>query len=258
MHRFFIPPDWIQPPLVHFKNDTSHQITRVLRLSPGTMVTVLDGSLIERQVRLTIVEREVVSGEIISEVPSAGEPRHHLSLYIGLTQKAKFEWILQKGTELGVSTFIPVITERSLVRETAGEVRKTERWEGILREAAEQCARGRIPEIQAVAPLSRALEEGKNSHQVCLIAWEKEMAGSLKEILPTGLLQDRAVTIAALIGPEGGFSEEEARRAMEQGWQPVNLGRRILRMETAAICLAALILYELGELKPPGVVEAGS
>ncbi len=65
-----------------------------------------------------------------------------------LTQRAKFEWILQKGTELGVSTFIPVITSRSLVRETAGESRKVERWEGILREAAEQCARGRIPEMQ--------------------------------------------------------------------------------------------------------------
>jgi len=190
MHRFFIPPTWIQPPLVHFESETSHQIARVLRLSPGTMVTVLDGSLIERQVRLTKVEREVVTGEIISEMPTSGEPRHHLSLYIGLTQKAKFEWILQKGTELGVSSFIPVITERSLVRETAGEARKTERWEGILREATEQCGRGRIPKIQAAVPLNRALVEGKKSHQVCLIAWEKETAGGLKECLPAGSLHD--------------------------------------------------------------------
>jgi len=204
------------------------------------------------------VEREVVTGEIISEMPTSGEPRHHLSLYIGLTQKAKFEWILQKGTELGVSSFIPVITERSLVRETAGEARKTERWEGILREATEQCGRGRIPKIQAAVPLNRALVEGKKSHQVCLIAWEKETAGGLKENMPAELHPGQPVTVAALIGPEGGFSEAEARSAMDHGWLPVNLGQRILRMETAAICLAALILYELGELKPPGVVEAGS
>ena len=66
------------------------------------------------------------------------------------------------------------------------------------------------------------------------------------------------MTIAALIGPEGGFSDDEASQAIDQGWRPVSLGQRILRMETAAISLAALILYELGELKPPGGVEAGS
>ena len=157
MNRFFIPPSWLKPPLVHFEGEIAHQIARVLRLSPGTMVTVLDGSTIERQVRLTGVDREHAEGEIISEMLSAGEPRHHLSLYIGLTQRAKFEWILQKGTELGVTTFVPVITSRSLVRETAGESRKAERWESILRESAEQCRRGRIPEIQAAIPLTRAL-----------------------------------------------------------------------------------------------------
>jgi 16S rRNA (uracil1498-N3)-methyltransferase len=257
MNRFFIPPGWIQPPHVQFEGEVAHQIVRVLRLFPGTIVTVLDGSGIERQVRLTDLGRGHVEGEIVSEMLSSGEPCHHLSLYIGLTQRAKFEYILQKGTELGVMTFVPVVTSRSLVRETAGESRKAERWECILREAAEQCGRGRIPEIQAVVPLSRALVEGKESHQVCLIAWEKEAATSLNECLTTGP-HDQLVTVAALIGPEGGFSDDEANQAIDQGWRPVSLGRRILRMETAAISLAALILYELGELKPPGDAEAGS
>ena len=257
MNRFFIPPSWIQPPQIHFEGETAHQIVRVLRLSPGSIVTVLDGSGIERQVRLINLDRGHVEGEIVSETLSLGEPRHHLSLYVGLTQRAKFEWILQKGTELGVTNFVPVVTDRSLVRETSGESRKAERWEGILREAAEQCGRGRIPEIQAAVPLTKALVEGLKNHQVCLIAWEKESAASLKECLPTGPYV-RPVTIAALIGPEGGFSDDEASQAIDQGWRPVSLGQRILRMETAATSLAALIMYELGELKPPGVAEAGS
>jgi 16S rRNA (uracil1498-N3)-methyltransferase len=257
MNRFFIPLGWIKPPQVHFESEIAHQIVRVLRLSPGSVVIVLDGSGIERQVRLTVVDRGHVEGEIVSEMLSLGEPRHHLSLYVGLTQRAKFEWILQKGTELGVTTFVPVVTSRSLVRETAGESRKAERWEGILREAAEQCGRGRIPELQAAVPLTRALVEGKKNHEVCLIAWEKEAAASLDECLPKGS-SDRPVTIAALIGPEGGFSDDEASQAIDQGWRPVSLGQRILRMETAAISLAALILYELGELKPPDDAEAGS
>lgn len=257
MHRFFVPPGWIQPPLVHFDGEIAHQIARVLRLSPGTMVTILDGGPIEHQVRLSEVNRENVTGEIVSEKLTSTEPRHDLSLYISLTQRVKFEWILQKGTELGVSTFIPVITSRSLVQKAAGESRKVERWKGILREATEQSARGRIPEIRAVVPLTQALVDGKNSHQVCLIAWEKEASGSLKEYLPKGPF-DKPITVAALIGPEGGFSENEAKQAIDLGWHPVSLGRRILRMETAAISLAALVLYELGDFMPPNDEVTGS
>ena len=120
------------------------------------------------------IGKNLVEGEIISEELTSGEPRNHLSLYIALTQRAKFEWILQKGTELGVSTFIPVITSRSLVRETAGDARKVERWESILREAAEQCARGRIPEVLPALSFEQALTDAKKRNELCLFAWEKE------------------------------------------------------------------------------------
>jgi 16S rRNA (uracil1498-N3)-methyltransferase len=257
MHRFFVPPSWIQPPLVHFEGDTARQISRVLRLVAGVIVTVLDGGLIERHVRLTIIDREHVTGEIIAEFPTTGEPRHHLTLYVGLTQRAKFEWILQKGTELGVSAFVPVITSRSLVRETAGDMRKTERWEAILREAAEQCGRGHVPKIQPPVQMIRALADGGKSHLLCLIAWEQATCGSLKDLL-SRININQPVSIGALIGPEGGFAESEVQKAIDQGWQPVSLGRRILRMETAAVTLAALILYELGEFKPPDGAATGS
>jgi 16S rRNA (uracil1498-N3)-methyltransferase len=250
MHRFFIPTEWIQPPLVRFQGETARQIERVLRLTSGTMIAILDGSPLERSVRLTLVEHDRVEGEIISETRATGEPLVHLSLYIGMTQRAKFEWILQKGTELGVSTFIPVITSRSLVRETAGEARKAERWESILREAAEQSGRARIPQILSAMQLALALEHGKKDHNLSLIAWEKETSISLKESLSC-LDRTKVSSVAVLIGPEGGFGDDEIHLALDKGWTSISLGRRILRMETAAITLTALILHELGELDPP-------
>ena len=257
MHRFFIPVTWIQTPLVHIQGEQARQIALVLRLSPGTVITILDGSPYERSVRLSIIEKNFVEGEIISEELISGEPRNHLSLYIALTQRAKFEWILQKGTELGVSTFIPVISNRSLVRETAGDARKVERWGSILREAAEQCARGRIPEVLPVLSFEQALTDAKKKNELCLFAWEKETSGSLKGSL-SRLDHTHPVSLAALIGPEGGFTDDEAHQAVDQGWLPVSLGRRILRMETAALSISTLIMYELGELKPPAGVVTGS
>ncbi|MGB8251920.1 MAG: RsmE family RNA methyltransferase, partial [Anaerolineaceae bacterium] len=169
MHRFFIPPEWIQVPLVRFQGETVRQIVRVLRLTQGEFVTVLDGNGTEHSVRLTRVGRERVEGDIITSRPASGEPLTNLSLYVGMTQRAKFEWILQKGTELGVSAFIPVITSRSLVRETTGGINKVARWESILREAAEQSGRGKIPKLLPVVPFSKALIDGKKSNALCLI-----------------------------------------------------------------------------------------
>jgi 16S rRNA (uracil1498-N3)-methyltransferase len=257
MHRFFVPASWIQPPLVQLQGEIARQIALVLRLSPGTVITILDGTPLERSVRLSRIEKDQVEGEIISEHLTSGEPRNHLTLYIALTQRAKFEWILQKGTELGVTTFIPVVTGRSLVRETAGDARKVERWENILREAAEQCARGRIPEVLPVVSFEQALKDAKKGNELCLFAWEKEASGNLKESL-SRLDRSQPVALAALIGPEGGFTESEVHRAIDLGWIPISLGRRILRMETAAICIATLILYELEEFTPPAAVATSS
>jgi 16S rRNA (uracil1498-N3)-methyltransferase len=230
--------------------ETARQIARVLRLGRGEIVIVLDGKGTERSVRLTQIGSERVDGEIIASRPAIGEPHTHLSLYVGMTQRAKFEWILQKGTELGVTTFIPVITSRSLVRESANDPRKSARWESILREAAEQSGRGMIPNVLPVMPFSKALVDGKTNHSLCLIPWEKETNGELKNRL-SALDQSHPSTIAVLIGPEGGFADSEIEMAIENGWIPISLGVRILRMETAALALSALILYEMGDLKPP-------
>ncbi|MBN2257320.1 MAG: 16S rRNA (uracil(1498)-N(3))-methyltransferase [Anaerolineaceae bacterium] len=257
MHRFFIPAACIQPPFVRLQGETARQIKLVLRLTPGTVITVLDGNPIERLVRLTLVERERVEGEIIAETEAFSEPQIRISLYIAMTQRMKFEWILQKGTELGVNSFIPVITSRSLVRETDSTTHKTERWEGILREAAEQSGRTSIPHLLPVMPLLQALEHGKQNCTICLAAWEKETNLGLKESL-SSLNTTTIPSVAVLIGPEGGLSDIEAHQAMAHDWKPISLGQRILRMETAALVITALVMYELGELKPPAGAAADS
>lgn len=257
MHRFFVPVEWIQPPLVRFQKETAHQMVSVLRLNRGDIVIALDGNGFEMTVRLTLVDRERVDGEIIATHPTIGEARTYLSLYISMTQREKLEWILQKGTEMGVSAFIPVITTRSLVRETSGDPRKVIRWENILREASEQSGRGRVPKMRPILSYSNALSDGRTNHGLCLLPWEREIKNDLKDSLST-LPRDKPAKVAILIGPEGGFSDDEAGQAIEKGWLPISLGARILRMETAALVTIALVFHELGDFKPITGAATGS
>jgi 16S rRNA (uracil1498-N3)-methyltransferase len=223
----------------------------------GDFVCALDGSGIEHTVCISQIDPAQVEGEIVNTQPAPGEPRADVSLYVSITQRAKFEWILQKGTELGISMFIPVITSRSLVRETRNDKNKIVRWESILREAAEQCGRGKIPKLSPVMTLTQALSDGKKRNALLLIPWEKETKGDLKDYLST-LNRSQPAMVALLIGPEGGFTDSEAGQAFKSGWIPISLGVRILRMETAALVSAALVLYELGDLRPPIAVAEDS
>jgi 16S rRNA (uracil1498-N3)-methyltransferase len=172
-----------------------------------------------------------------------GEPAARITLYLALTQREKFEWMLQKCTEVGAAAFVPVISSRSLVQERGDAAKKLERWGRIVREAAEQSQRGIVPEVRAPVKFEAALQDGSSYH-LRLIPWEGEQATGLRQAL-AGLQNISSPTLAVFIGPEGGFSVEEIEAARGAGFQPVTLGRRILRMETAAVVAAALILHEL-------------
>ncbi len=241
MNRFFIPRENILGNTVSIPEDISSQIRRVLRLKEGTTVHFLDnrGNLYES--RIHYINEKQLTAEVIDERPAEGEPDTRISLYIGLTQREKFEWILQKCTEAGVSRFIPMITERSLVRKASDTAGKTERWEKILKEAAEQCGRGLIPGICPAVLFAQAAEEG-SSADLRLFCWEEEKQKSLRELIEPN--RDSIRSVSVMIGPEGGFSAEEAEKARNAGWDPVTLGERIYRMETAAVASVILTLYE--------------
>lgn len=244
MHRFFVTSENISATQVNFPAETARQMNLVLRLKPGTTVIALDGAGNELSVLLEQVGSEIAVGEITSRNRSVTEPRTHLTLLLCLTQREKFEWILQKCTEIGVSTFTPVISSRSLVQSAREVEGKYERWQRIIREAAEQSHRGIVPVLKPAVRFDAALRLPEIENDCRLIPWEEEHSLGIRQVM-SGHLPCR---VTLTIGPEGGFSESEIVAAKSNGFIPVTLGPRILRMETAAVTAAALTLYECGDM----------
>lgn len=247
MHRFFLNPEHISGQQVVFPSDLAHQITHVLRLDEGDQVGVLENNGFIHRVRLQVGGADgSVTGIIMDTNPVLSEPKTHISLYFGLTSREKVEWIMQKGTEIGVSAFYPFFSTRTLVKPGSLSSKKIERWNRIIREAAEQSGRGRLPVLSPPKDLAKCLLKSHQDHQLCLLAWEDASSGG--ETIGR-LLEDFTVgSVALFVGPEGGFTSEEVTMAIESGCQVVSLGARVLRMETAAIIFPALVLFERREL----------
>ena len=254
MHRFFVSPSCITKAAVYFPMEVSRQIATVLHLRSGQRVMILDNAGTESEVELEIVAPRTTEGRILASRPTENEPSPHLQLYLGLTQREKFEWILQKCTEVGVAGFSPVISSRSLVQSPEESGARQDRWQRILQEAAEQSGRGRIPTLAAPLRWDEALAQFRSLGDPGLIAWEGEKAMRISRALAPGegsashLAGAAALHLAIFIGPEGGYSETEVSQAQTAGLVPVTLGKRILRMETAAVVAVALILHEFNEL----------
>lgn len=241
-HRFFIPPAWLTPPTVTFSGEMAHQIKTVLRMQPGDEVIVLDNSGQAWRVVLTEIGKATVQGNLIAEQVAQGEPRLQITLYQGTLKGSKFEWVLQKGTELGISRFAPTICHRSVVSRRAALDQKRARWEKIIQEAAEQSGRDKLPRLEAALPLAEALVQAQGQ-ALRLMPWEEAGGASLRSVLA----EVQPETVAVFIGPEGGFTAEEAALAAAGGTRLVKLGPRILRAETAGLAVCAALLYELGE-----------
>lgn len=243
MHRFFLTPEQIAGPTARFNSEQSRQMRHVLSLRPGDRVLALNGLGGQYEVALTEVSDTRVVGQVVGQVEAAGEPDVRLTLYQSLLRREKFEWVLQKGTEIGVAAFAPVITRRSLVRDTEDVTpEKLTRWQRIIKEAAEQSGRGLLPELSPPVQFGAAL--GSINADCAIIAWEGDTPHTIREALRPG-----GRSVALFIGPEGGFDPDEVNEATACGVIPVTMGRRILRTETAAIVGAALILHELGEME---------
>lgn len=225
----------------------AHQARDVLRLAPGAPLTLLDGAGGEWPATLLALSRNSVTVRVGARREGTAEPRVRLLLYQGLLKAAKLEWVLQKGTELGVAAFVPLLCERTVGARDEPRAGKRERWERIVTEATEQCGRARVPEVGDACPLARALAELPGG-ALAFIAWEEERAVSLRAALVRRRTAGSAAPIALFIGPEGGFAAAEVAKAREHGVVPVTLGPRILRAETAAVVAVALALEACGEM----------
>lgn len=248
-HRFFIEPRLFASEQITLPEDIARQVHTVLRLRPGEHIIALDGQGAEAELELTAVSRTQVAGRVLERRPGLREPRAHVTLCQGLLKADLFEWVLQKGTELGIAAFLPMQSRRSLPGLEAVSTAKLARWQAILREAAEQCGRSRIPTLSQPQPFEHVLKTLPED-ALALVFWEGAREPSLRSVLREMRSEpDSARPIYLFIGPRDGLTAEEAHLAAKHGGHVVTLGARILRAETAALTAAALTLYEYQELE---------
>jgi 16S rRNA (uracil1498-N3)-methyltransferase len=214
---------------------------------------VMDGEGKAYQVELTRVDSGGTTGKIIEVGEVKSGLNIHLHLYFPLSKREKVEWVLQKGTEVGVYAFHPFISQRSLVQSSEMSEKRKTRWESIIREAAEQSGRSRLPILHKPESLSSAIEIASASLNKVIAAWVGEGNRILKDALTdTRHLVKRLKSVPSLglfIGPEGGFSETEITAFKQTGAETVSLGARVFRMETAAVIFPALVMYELSDFQ---------
>lgn len=233
MLRLFVEPVDLKQSVVTISGEAFHHLS-VLRLRVGDEVILLDGSGNCCRALLRQVGRSSAEVDIL-ELWQEGEELLPLRLIQGLPRGEKFEWLLEKGVELGISAFTPVTTERSQVR---GE--KFSRWQKIIQEAARQSRRPLLPRLEELKPLGAALQA--TDEELRLMLWE-EGSCPLNAVLPL----EPPASCVLLVGPEGGFSAAEAQVATAAGFLPVSLGKRILRTETAGMAVAAILQNRYGD-----------
>lgn len=239
--RFFAPPSAFNfsKRAVTLTSDEARHLREVLRLKPGDEVHVFDGAGKEFRAIVSQARRESAELELHDEIHSARpESPLHLTLAVALLKGEKFDLVVQKGTELGVNRFIPLTTRYADIRlrDAADAAKRVARWQRIALEAAKQCGRAVVPGIED--PLSFADVIRENS---CVLFSEREGQPLNTDSKPTNLI--------ALVGSEGGWSDEELDQARAANVPIVTLGGRVLRAETAAITVAVLFQHLYGDLK---------
>lgn len=243
MQRYFISPEQIEGEQFAIYGDDAHHIRRVMRFRPGDQLIACDGQGTDYIGELKEGAGDKVICRILRRVPSAGEPDLQVTLAQSLPKGDKWEWVLQKGTELGAASFLPFTSRRTVVKwDQAKAEKRRARWKRILKEAAEQSHRGRIPTVFPVTDWNGLLQAITRA-ELALIAYE---GGG--EAFTAALSRERVSNLLLIVGPEGGWEEEEILQAREAGAIPVSMGTRILRTETAAIAMLACAMYEKGEM----------
>lgn len=247
MRRFFTEPQNISGDIAEIFEDSRH-IEKVLRMNCGDEILVFDGTGYEYRARLIAIEKNLCCAEIIGKEVSLSEPRTRIVLFQGLPKAGKMESIVQKAVELGVSEVVPVEMSRSVVKINSPKAaeEKKNRWSKVAVEAAKQCGRGRVPEVSVPVGFDEAVKRLAGM-PLAIMPYEElghQGQNGLKALLEKNR---QAEEIGILVGPEGGFSEEEAELAQSLGICTVGLGKRILRTETVASAMIPVIMFDRGE-----------
>jgi 16S rRNA (uracil1498-N3)-methyltransferase len=237
--RFFISPGQVIDESITISGEDVRHIATVLRMKAGNELLLCDGKGTEYSVEIAKVDKSEIT--TIVKARSKREIRYPLvTLGQGLPKSDKMDWIVQKATELGVATIVPLVTERTIVK-IRDEEKRGSRWKKICREAAMQSNRADIPAVGRIVSFGDFLKtQNSELPTLFLLPWE-EGTVPIKGILRAN---PGMKNIIVLIGPEGGFSAQEAEMAHGKGFHLVSLGPNILRTETAAIAALSMIGYE--------------
>ena len=237
--RFHAPPTAFTQSTITLAADEARHLRDVLRLKSGDEVYVFDGLGHEFRCAVSNLTRDVAELSIDAEVDPA-KPESHLQLNLGvaLLKGEKFDLVVQKATELGVTKITPLITRYADIhlRDATDGTKRVTRWQRIALEAAKQSGRAFVPEIKLPVAFEKLEREGAG------VMFSERSGAGLESLPPTH-------SITALVGSEGGWADEEIDTARARGFHVVTLGGRVLRAETAAIAVAVLMQHRFGDLK---------
>ncbi|MDT4895579.1 MAG: rRNA (uracil1498-N3)-methyltransferase [Acidobacteriota bacterium] len=249
--RFFAPRSAFAPDgsTITLASDEARHLRDVLRLERGDEVFVFDGEGQEFRCRIEDCGRNGAALSVSGEVDAARpESTLRLTLAIALLKGEKFDLVVQKATELGVARIVPVLTKFADVRlrDAADGARRVTRWQRIALEACKQSGRARLPQVAAPVMSASFIERASSDAGEWRVMFSERSGSRLVETIKK--LPAQPVAVTALVGSEGGWTDEEIQLAQNTGWSVVTLGGRTLRAETAAIAVTALLQHAFGDL----------
>ena len=245
MSAFFVSPDSITKQTITVTGDLLVHLRDSLRVKVGALVLFGDGANQRYRTEITTVTNQALTGRIIDVI---AQPVTHIPpLILGqaLLKGEKMDWVIQKATELGISEIVPIESRHSVVQLKAGRVdHQLARWRRIALEAAQQSEQWRVPTIAVPQSLASLLIRCGNETMTCMLV-ERQNGISLQVL---NLSNDDTRSVLVVIGPEGGWSQEEVEVANQLGIVLITLGRHILRAETAAVASISILQSRLGQL----------
>lgn len=244
MPVYFITADHVQGGRVNVTGALQRHLQASLRTQAGEEVWFGIPSRHRYRVRVTRADRTQLSGEILEERPRPPQACSGLELAVALLKSDKMDWTVQKATELGVTSIVPLLSQRTIVRPQAAKAaQQAERWRRIALEAAQQAERWDVPVVRLPKTIGEYSATSVPGPRLMLC--ERRTSAGLQAVDLPG---DPALTVTLMVGPEGGWTEAEIDEALGRGWIPVSLGERILRAETAALAALAVLQSRIGNL----------
>ncbi len=246
MGKFFVKTNQIEEKKIIILNDDVNHIKNVLRLNILDNIEVCNKDTGDNyNCQISNISNNQIECEIINKMDSITEGNVKIDVYQGLPKFDKMEFIIQKGTELGVTNFIPVKFNRCIVKIDKKDVeKKLSRWQKISEVASKQSGRDIIPNIEKIVGV-KDICDIINKYDIVLLAYEQEKDNYIKNELEKIKNTKMSFNIAIVIGPEGGIEEKEVEILKNAGAKVISLGKRILRTETVCMQMVSIIMYEL-------------